>query len=200
MVGVDLLAEARAAGLSLASEGDRLVLRGRRSQEPLALMLLEHKKEILELLRQDENGSQVDPTPDLPALPRGEHDLRAKAQESIVSLEVLRNKRDRLVARLDKGCHFLDRLAERVGQESAEYDRYFAIWLQILREFEQTDDEITRLQARQEFAEWHARRTTARAQPRRIEREKTERGEPPGERRLLIGLNCGGKAAKGYLI
>lgn len=82
-----------------------------------------------------------------------------RAAESRTVSRALRAERDRLATRLDKGCHFLDELAQRVGQESAEYDRYFAIWLRILHDYEKTCDEITVLQVRQEFAEWHARRT-----------------------------------------
>ncbi len=82
-----------------------------------------------------------------------------RASESRSVSRALRAERDRLAARLDKGCRFLDDLAGRVGQGSGEYKHYFAIWLRILHDYEKTRDEITALEARQEFSEWHARRT-----------------------------------------
>lgn len=45
-----LLTEAQAAGLRVRAEGDRLVIRGPKRAEPLALKLIEHKAEVLRLL------------------------------------------------------------------------------------------------------------------------------------------------------
>ena len=47
---VSLLAEARAAGLEVRAEPDRLMVRGPRHAEPLAKRLLERKGEVLALL------------------------------------------------------------------------------------------------------------------------------------------------------
>jgi hypothetical protein len=47
MGGLELLAEARAAGLQVKAEGDRLVIRGPKRAEPLAKELRQHKAEIL---------------------------------------------------------------------------------------------------------------------------------------------------------
>jgi hypothetical protein len=52
MVGVTLLVEAQAAGLTVSAEDDRLVIRGPKSAEPLALRLLAQKAEVLRALRQ----------------------------------------------------------------------------------------------------------------------------------------------------
>jgi hypothetical protein len=46
-------------------------------------------------------------------------------------LAALRAERDRLLARWEKGCDFLDDLRERTGQDSPEFDRYFAEWERI---------------------------------------------------------------------
>jgi hypothetical protein len=48
--GCDLLAEARAAGLTARAEGDRLVVRGPRSAEALMRRLLAHKPDVLAAL------------------------------------------------------------------------------------------------------------------------------------------------------
>lgn len=45
-----LLAEAQAAGLKVKAEGNKLVIRGPKVAEPLALKLIEHKVEVLRLL------------------------------------------------------------------------------------------------------------------------------------------------------
>src|SRR6266540_5032060 len=50
MDGLTLLAEARTAGLEVHAKGDRLVVRGPKFAEPLALRLIEHKAELLPLL------------------------------------------------------------------------------------------------------------------------------------------------------
>jgi hypothetical protein len=50
MDGLKLLADAEDAGLSVAAEGDRLVVRGPRKAESLALKLIARKSEILPLL------------------------------------------------------------------------------------------------------------------------------------------------------
>ena len=50
MAGVKLLEEARAAGLKVRVEGDRLIVRGPKSAERVAKALLEKKAEVLALL------------------------------------------------------------------------------------------------------------------------------------------------------
>lgn len=55
-----LLAEAQAAGLRVQAEGERLVIRGPKRAEPIALKLIEHKAEVLRLM--------VPEPPCLPAL------------------------------------------------------------------------------------------------------------------------------------
>ena len=51
MDGMTLLREARQAGLAVAQDGDRLVVRGPRRLEPEALQLLAHKAQVLRALR-----------------------------------------------------------------------------------------------------------------------------------------------------
>src|SRR6266478_6719489 len=50
MEGLTLLREARAAGLSLARDGDELVIRGPRRAEPVARLLLSRKAEVIQAL------------------------------------------------------------------------------------------------------------------------------------------------------
>ena len=52
MDGVALLEEARAAGLVVECRADKLVIRGPRNAEPLALLLIEHKSVVLPLVRE----------------------------------------------------------------------------------------------------------------------------------------------------
>lgn len=47
MDGMTLLAEARAAGLEVRADGDRLVVRGPRTRENLARSLLAHKPDVM---------------------------------------------------------------------------------------------------------------------------------------------------------
>jgi hypothetical protein len=51
MDGVMLLSRARDAGLAVAAKGDKLIIRGPRSAEPLALLLLDHKPEVIAALK-----------------------------------------------------------------------------------------------------------------------------------------------------
>ena len=51
MVGLTLLDQARAAGLTVFTDGGRLVVRGLRREEALALELLAHKDELMAHLR-----------------------------------------------------------------------------------------------------------------------------------------------------
>jgi hypothetical protein len=51
MDGVSLLAQARAAGLTVGAVGDRLVIRGPRGGAPIAENLLAHKALVLAALR-----------------------------------------------------------------------------------------------------------------------------------------------------
>jgi hypothetical protein len=173
VVRVDLLAEARANGLAVWEDNGRLVVRGPRSAEPLAKELLEHKAEVIVLLEEEQallhtasfQDSQI-PARGLgysPALPAS-----ACYETLEVRLETQLKERDRLGARLDKGCEFLTDLACRAGQESAAYERYFTAWLEIKSEYEHTCDEITALAARQELASWHVRQRSARANARRL--------------------------------
>jgi hypothetical protein len=50
MEGLTLLREARAAGLSLARDGEDLVIRGPRRAEPVARLLLSRKAEVIQAL------------------------------------------------------------------------------------------------------------------------------------------------------
>ena len=59
MGGVDLLERARDAGLTVCQEGEKLVVRGPRSQEPLALELLAHKPEVIAALKRTNQDSFV---------------------------------------------------------------------------------------------------------------------------------------------
>ena len=68
-----------------------------------------------------------------------------------------------MLARLDKGCEFLNDLARHVGQDSVEYDRFFAGWLRIKDEYERVHDQITILEAREKFAEWLKKQSAPKA-------------------------------------
>lgn len=52
MAALKLIEEARSAGLKLRADGDRLVIRGPKSAEPIAKALLDRKAEILPFLRE----------------------------------------------------------------------------------------------------------------------------------------------------
>jgi hypothetical protein len=54
MDGLSLIQEARAAGLSVAAAGDRLVIRGPRQAEPVARKLIAHKSKVLAALAENE--------------------------------------------------------------------------------------------------------------------------------------------------
>jgi hypothetical protein len=56
------------------------------------------------------------------------------------ALVQLRTERDRVAERWVKGADFLDELAARVGQDSPEYDRWFAEWEKINVEYKRLDD------------------------------------------------------------
>ncbi|MBI4299114.1 MAG: hypothetical protein HY666_05065 [Chloroflexi bacterium] len=74
MDGVALLEKARTAGLKVWSQGDKLVIRGPKAAEPLALRLIERKPEIMAALRK-------------PRLKEGPHLWHAKEVESLVLKE-----------------------------------------------------------------------------------------------------------------
>lgn len=61
MDGMRLLVEARAAGLAVHVEGDKLVIRGPRRAEALALRLLEHKAVIMAALRGEQASTWPPP-------------------------------------------------------------------------------------------------------------------------------------------
>ncbi len=126
MVGLALLDEARRAGLEIQASGEVLKVRGPRSAEPLARELLEHKEKVLALLQAQE---------------RAEWD-RALQQR----LAAFRARQEQLSKRVEAGCDFLAGLAKRIGQDSPEYDRYFAAWEKLLREYETVSDRIEYLE------------------------------------------------------
>ena len=73
MDGLELLSQARAAGLTIRVEGAKLVVRGPRSAATLAQELLEHKAEILALLDRPVGDGQPPP---LDRPPETEQELR----------------------------------------------------------------------------------------------------------------------------
>ena len=60
MDGLTLLVAARAAGLDVRAEDERLVVRGRRSLEAIARLVLAHKDKVMRLLTSD-GGPSLDP-------------------------------------------------------------------------------------------------------------------------------------------
>ncbi len=50
MDGLNLLAEAQAAGLRVEAQGERLIVRGPRQAEPLAKRIIEHKNDVMQAL------------------------------------------------------------------------------------------------------------------------------------------------------
>ena len=76
MDGVELLSQAHAAGLTVTAEGDKLVVRGPWSAEPLAKELLEHKVEILAHLRRAAQPVGDGQVPPLDRPPETEQELR----------------------------------------------------------------------------------------------------------------------------
>jgi hypothetical protein len=122
MVGLALLDQARKAGLEVRVNGDLLVLRGPRSAESLARDLLGHKDQVRAMLRLRE---------------RSEYNGTLRDE-----LAILRARCGRLNARLDAGCAFLTDLAERIGQESSEYDHYFIEWEKLLHEYQAACDRM----------------------------------------------------------
>jgi len=131
MVGIALLQEARAAGLDVQAKGDRLVLRGPRSAESIATYMLEHKREVLALLAQQQHAEWNT------ALHK--------------RLDALRTERDRLAARWNKGCDYLDALAARVGQDSPEYDKWFSVWLDVDAAYRAAEDRLACLELTREM-------------------------------------------------
>lgn len=68
MVGLTLLTEARAAGLAVRVDGDRLIVRGPRQAEALARRLIAHKAEILTALAETASPTgDCEPLRPLPA-------------------------------------------------------------------------------------------------------------------------------------
>ena len=55
---MSLLEEARAAGLTVKVEGEKLVVRGPRDAEHIALQLLESKPRVIAILRASEGGEE----------------------------------------------------------------------------------------------------------------------------------------------
>jgi hypothetical protein len=58
--GLTLLAEAQAAGLRVAAQGARIVIRGPREAEPVAALLMQHKNDVAVALRVTAFRSQLD--------------------------------------------------------------------------------------------------------------------------------------------
>ena len=85
MDGVTLLRRARSAGLRVVAEGDKLVIRGPRCAEPVALLLLVHKPAVIAALAGEwrarhreavEYWSAFHPSAEAAALAWGEIQLR----------------------------------------------------------------------------------------------------------------------------
>jgi hypothetical protein len=53
-----------------------------------------------------------------------------------------RAERDALATRLEKGADFLDQIAEREGQDSAEYEKWFAVWLDLDEQYKRADNKL----------------------------------------------------------
>jgi hypothetical protein len=58
MDGLTLLRRARDAGLNVAADGDKLVIRGPKRAEPVARLLIEHKPEVLATLVPTQSPAQ----------------------------------------------------------------------------------------------------------------------------------------------
>ena len=81
MDGIELLRQARAAGLVVMAEGHRLRIRGPRQADPVARRLLEHKAVILDALASCRLILYVSDPDDLPGDWRVEWEERAAIME-----------------------------------------------------------------------------------------------------------------------
>jgi len=63
MDGVTLLREAKAAGLTVTMNGDKLVIRGPKAAEAVALRLLKNKPVVMAALRRGGDHADHDPGP-----------------------------------------------------------------------------------------------------------------------------------------
>jgi hypothetical protein len=99
-------------------------------------------------------------------LPPGAQRDRAEAElEQIVyasvspdegELEWARHRCDELGVQLNQGCDRLEELAKHVAQDSPEYERPFAGWLQVIKAYEKAYDQLNILEARAELERWRA--------------------------------------------
>ena len=78
MDGLTLIAEARAAGLSVAAQGGRLVLRGPRRAGAMARRLLEHKADVMAALARDRTPTEAERPEQQPPNPEKLADAIAK--------------------------------------------------------------------------------------------------------------------------
>lgn len=71
-------------------------------------------------------------------------------------LELLRKQLEVIRERFEKRSDSLNDMAQRNGQDSPEFDCYFAEWLHLKAEYESVFDEMTILEARMHLAAWLA--------------------------------------------
>jgi hypothetical protein len=71
-------------------------------------------------------------------------------------IEGLRKECAELNRRLDDGLDALNDLAQRVGQDSPEFERSFVEWLNQKDDYESACDQLTVLETRVELTEWLA--------------------------------------------
>ena len=74
--------------------------------------------------------------------------------QQLSGLEELRKERAKLNQRFDEDLATLNDLAQRVGQDSPEFERHFADWLILKDEYERVCDQVAVLEAREELAQW----------------------------------------------
>ncbi len=103
MDGITLLAEARAAGLTVMVEGARLRIRGPKRAEPIARRLIAHKEDVLTALTED--AGPLDPRPVAGSSLRG---WDTEARELIAFFQSARPRLPRMPFRLTRWQYISD--------------------------------------------------------------------------------------------
>ena len=128
-------------GIALEIRGERLRVDAPAGALTIELLeaLVTHKASLMTLMAY-RNVQQVR-LPCVAEPPTTKSLLASRAPiHATASLETVHAERDRLKARVLKGCEFLDALAARQGQVCSAYTRYFAEWEKINTEYKRLDD------------------------------------------------------------
>jgi len=150
----DTVTGLQSRGATLTVDRDQLVVDAPEGvlTPSLRVILSENKQAVIAVLRSLHSNTEQLPL----AVPTPTPADRAQWDATLdADIAQARAERDTLAARFNKGADYLDGIAERDGQDSPEYEKWFGVWLDVNEQYKAAEDRLAALEMTAQIRQNH---------------------------------------------